>query len=182
MCCSAFFFPRLDPVFDGGVRHKDSVVSPEVPGGGAIRQAILDHHPYRQANNAMGIVTSWRRQVRHVGVEILFALGAIVLRVTEVDVVGTTRDQITQIMQHAFHATIAVSAFAAVRTGMLTIVAASLNDLRLRQVLHSRDAFRGIRQVFSGSWHGDALLGKYIGAESLRHMPDFVTGSPVTMR
>src|SRR6266542_5649671 len=97
ICRSAFFPPRLDPVLDGSVGHKDAMVSPEVPTGGTIRQAILDDHAYRQGNDAMRIVTSWRCQVRHVGVEILFALGAIVLRVPEVDIAGTSRDQITHV-------------------------------------------------------------------------------------
>src|SRR6266536_2218963 len=104
------------------------MVSPEVPTGGTIRQAILDDHANRQGNDAMRIVTSWRCQVRHVGVEILFALGAIVLRVPEVDIAGTPRDQITHVMQHAFHATIAVGVLAAVRTGLPTIIAAALDD------------------------------------------------------
>src|SRR5213592_3479358 len=119
----------------------------------------------------MRIVTPWWRQVGHVGVEILVTPRAIVLRVGEVDIVWTTRNQITQVMQHALHATIAVGVLAAVRTGTLAIVTAPLDDLRLRQVLNPLDAFRGIRAVFTGSWHGDALLGKYLGAGSLRHMP-----------
>jgi hypothetical protein len=139
------------------------VVSPEVPGSGAIWQAILDNDPYRQGNNAVCIVTSWRREVRHVSVEILLALGAIMLRVSEMDIVRTTGHQITQIMQHALHATIAVSALAAMRTGMLAIVAAALDDFRLRQILYSGDAFRGIRQIFSGSWHGVPSLASTLG-------------------
>src|SRR3990172_1481201 len=62
-CCSAFFPPGLHPVLDGGVRDKHAVVSPQVPTGGAVRQAVLHHQPHCQRDDAMGVVTPGQRQV-----------------------------------------------------------------------------------------------------------------------
>jgi hypothetical protein len=40
---STFFFPScLDPVLDSGIRDEDAVVTPEVPTGIAVGQAIFD--------------------------------------------------------------------------------------------------------------------------------------------
>lgn len=86
-----------------------------------------------------------------------FALRTFVDGVTQVDVPWTARDEIPHVVQHTLPSAIPIGAVPAVRTGPPGKVAAAGDDLRLRQVLHPRDALGGIRQILSGSRHGNAL-------------------------
>ena len=58
MRACAFFPPSLDPVLDRGKRDKDAVVSPQVPTRGPVGQTVFDHKPYRQINDAVGVLTA----------------------------------------------------------------------------------------------------------------------------
>ena len=86
-----------------------------------------------------------------------FALRTFVDGVTQVDVPRTARHEIPHVVQHTLPSAIPIRAVPAVWTGPLAKVAAAGDDLRLRQVLHPHDAFGGIRQILSGSRHGNAL-------------------------
>jgi hypothetical protein len=55
----------------------------------------------------------------------------------------------------------------ALRTWLPSEIAAVFDDLRFGQILRASDAFRGIWQVLSGSWHGTALLGNAWKAHKL---------------
>jgi hypothetical protein len=55
----------------------------------------------------------------------------------------------------------------ALRTWLPSEIATAFDDLRFGQILWASDAFRGIRQVFSRSWHGTALLGNAWKAHKL---------------
>ena len=55
--------------------------SPEGPTGGAIRQAILNDQADGGVDDASGVVAAGVGEVGHVGVEVLAALGAVVLQV-----------------------------------------------------------------------------------------------------
>ncbi len=81
----AFFSRGLDPVLDGGRRDEDAVIAPEMPGGGAIGQAVFDHQSDGQGDDAASVVTARRGQVGHVGTEEDFAGGAIMLGVNYVE-------------------------------------------------------------------------------------------------
>jgi len=61
MRACAFFPPSLHPILDRGKGDKHPVVTPQVPAGGPVGQAIFDHQPYRQINHAVGVLTAgWR--------------------------------------------------------------------------------------------------------------------------
>ena len=75
------------------------MVAPQVPTGRLIRQAVLDYEPNGNRNNAMGVVGFGQGIVGCVGVEELFAPGALMLRVDQMDVVRPTGYQIAEIVQ-----------------------------------------------------------------------------------
>src|SRR5581483_3345016 len=78
--CLRLFFPRrLDPVLDGCKRNEDAMITPQVPGGRAVRQAILHHAPHGGCDDAVGVMTVWHGQIQHVGVKIMVAVPAVVL-------------------------------------------------------------------------------------------------------
>jgi hypothetical protein len=64
---------------DGGEGDKDSMITPQVPTGGLIRQAILHDQTHGQGNDAVGVVGFGQRVFGRVGVEESVALGAAVL-------------------------------------------------------------------------------------------------------
>ena len=64
----AFFSPRLDPGLDRSTGDKDAVVAPQVPTRRAVGPAVLDHHPHRQIDHALGVLTARWRQISEGGV------------------------------------------------------------------------------------------------------------------
>ena len=149
----AFFPPRLDPVLDGRKGYEDSMVSPQVPTCRAIGQAVLDHEPHRQIDDAVGIVTARWCQIREVGVEVLATLRTGVLRIGNEQVAGTPGVEVAEIMQRALLALIAIGLVPTTRTGVLYGVATAVKNLWLGEILRACNAFRGIGPIDAGSWH-----------------------------
>src|SRR5690349_17495383 len=110
---TAFFSPSLDPVLEGGIRHKHPVITPQMPTGRFIGEAVLDHEAYRQVDAPMRVLALGRRQGRGLGVAILAALAAVMLRVRQCDLPRTPRDEIPDIVQHAGEDPIAIAALPA---------------------------------------------------------------------
>jgi hypothetical protein len=137
------------------------MVSPEMPTGGAVGQAVLHDQAHRQADNAVGVVGLRSCQVGHIGVEKLATLAAVVLRVGEVNIAGSSGNEISQLMERAL-VRAASATLAATRTGSALVDATASHDLGLGQIFHPRDAFRSIRYVLTWSRH------EYV----LRSMPE----------
>ena len=74
---------------------------------------------------------------------------------------------VSHVMQHPRRAAMPTGTMFAVRTRLTSEIAAAFDDLRFGQILRVSDAFRGIWQVLSGSWHGTALLGNAWQAQKL---------------
>src|ERR671933_1210611 len=95
----AVFPPSLAPVLDGGKGDKDAVVAPEVPAGGTVGHAVLDHQPHRQIDHAVRVVTGRWRQIREVGAKVLATLGAVMLRIGDHEITRTPQVEIAQVVQ-----------------------------------------------------------------------------------
>src|SRR3989337_2056710 len=93
-CCSAFCPPTFDPVLNGGKRDKHAVISPQVPTGRPVRQAVFDHQPHRPRDDTVGVMALGRSQVQQVRTEVTLTLATVMLRVGEMDVARSLRDQI----------------------------------------------------------------------------------------
>lgn len=87
--------------------------------------------------------------------------------VGEMDIVRATRDQVSHVMQHSLRTAMPIGTMPAVLAWLPSEIAATLDDLGLGQILGPHDAFGGIRQVLSRSWHGTALLGTALQARNL---------------
>jgi hypothetical protein len=108
------------------------MIAPQVPTGRLIRQAVLDHEANRNGDDAMGIVGFGQSVVGGVRVEELLALGALMLRVDEVNVVRPTRHQVAEVVQNARGCPVAKTRFSTAWTGTLPKVAAASDDLGFR--------------------------------------------------
>jgi hypothetical protein len=93
-------------------------------------------------------------QLGGVGVEVLAAAAAVVLRAEQDDVAGPAGEGITQVVESAANDPIAVGAVTAPRAGAAAVVAAADTDLGLGQVLGPVDAEGRVGAIFAGSWHG----------------------------
>jgi hypothetical protein len=114
----------------------------------------------------MRVVSLGRGVLGHVGVEVLSAVSAMMLRVDEVNVAWATDNQVSQVMQDTGEDAVASTAFVASRTATMRVVAASSNDPCFGQILRAGDPLGAVRQVFSGTSHGKGLLGHVFLAEN----------------
>jgi esterase/lipase superfamily enzyme len=138
------------------------MIAPQVPTGGLIGQAILDDESHGQRNDAMGVVSSRQGVVGHVRVKVFATARATMLRVDEVNVARTPRNQVAHVVKDTSACSAAETGFVTTRTGAMREVASAMNDLGFGQIFGSRDAFRGIRQILSRARHGNALLGQLV--------------------
>jgi hypothetical protein len=132
------------------------VLTPEGPAGRAIGQAVLDNQADGGVDDAAGVVAAGFGQVGHVGVEILAALGAVVLRVDQDDVAWSSGEGIAQVVEGATCQAVAVGAMAASRAGPLAVIATLAGDLGLGEVVNACSALGGVGAVFAGCRHGVA--------------------------
>jgi hypothetical protein len=116
-------------------------------------------------------MSSWQGQVRHIGVKVFVALGAMMDRIRKVDVVRTTGSQIPPIVQHPSCPTIPIGTVPTGWARLSSEVSAALDDLGFGQILDTGDAFGGIGQILTWSRHGKALRGSRFQAGNLAQIP-----------
>jgi hypothetical protein len=108
--------------------------------------------------------------VGHVCVEVLTAMRATMLGVYDVDVARATGNEVPHIMKDSFASTVAETGLATNGTRPMREVATALNDLSFGQIFGSRDAFRDVGQILSGTRHRKALLGQLVWPRNLQHL------------
>ena len=152
------FSPGLHPVLNRGMRDEDAMVTPQMPTGGLIGQAVLHHQAHGQRHHPVGIVGLGPGQVRHVGVEVLTAVGAMMLRIAEMDLTWPPRDPVPQVAQQTGDHSVSGATLAATGTRSTFEIPAPFNDLRLGKILGVGDPFGGVGQILSRTRHGKSLL------------------------
>src|SRR3989304_8520 len=95
-----------------------------------------------------------RSQVGHVRIEVVFATATIMLRVRKLNVTGSFRGQIPQIMEGSLSGAISITTATALRAGSSQIIPTALDHFGFRQVFNTCDPLNTIRDVFSRSRHG----------------------------
>src|SRR5262249_60902805 len=95
----AFFSPSLHPILDRGKGDKHPVVTPQVPAGGPVGQAVFDHQPYRQIHHAVRVLSAGWRQIREVRVKVLATLRTVMLRIRDDKIPRTPEVEIAQVVQ-----------------------------------------------------------------------------------
>jgi hypothetical protein len=98
MRACAFFSPSLDPVLDRGKGDKHPVVTPQVPAGGTVGQAILDHEPHGEVHHAVGVLTARWCQIGEVGTKVLATLRTVMLGIRDEQITRTPHVEIAQIV------------------------------------------------------------------------------------
>ena len=113
----ARFFPPggLDPVLDGGEGDEDPVVTPQVPGGRLVGQAVLGDQSDGQVLDAARVVALGQGQVGQIGREEEVAVAAVVPGEGDDQVDGASGAAVAQVVQGALCAGVACGAAAAAR-------------------------------------------------------------------
>src|SRR6266511_6136642 len=115
MRSSPFFSRRFDPVLNCRKRDEDSMISPEVPGRWPIGETVLDDQTHGSRDDTVGIAAPRQGEIRHVGVEVLLATRAEMLREPDVEIHWSFRSRVAHVVEDSFHPSVAVSAVVADR-------------------------------------------------------------------
>jgi hypothetical protein len=107
------------------------MVTPQRPFGGAIGQAVLDDQPNGRLDDPASVMAAGGGEVRTVGVEVLVAGAAVVLRAEQDNVTRPAGVGVAQVVQGAACDAIAIGALTAPRAGAAAVVAAANADLGL---------------------------------------------------
>jgi len=105
----------------------------------------------------MSVAGPGQGEVRHVGVEVLLAARAIVLREPDEKIDRSFRPGVSQIVEDPLHPPVTVSAVVADGAGPPLEVSAPADRLRFRKVLNAGDPLRSVRSVLPGSSHFPSL-------------------------
>src|SRR5437870_499877 len=163
MRACAFFSPRLDPVLNRGKRHKDAVVSPEVPTRWSVGQAVLDHQPHGQVDHTVGVLTSGWCQIGEVRVKVLATLCTGVLRIGDHQITRTPHVEIPEVVQPPLELFISGSLVRAPWTGLPLVGATGRDDLWRWQVGNRGHPFGGIGSIRPRTEHGCVLPARMLG-------------------
>ena len=83
---------------DGGEGNEDAAVTPEVPAGLSVWQAVLNDHTHGQLDDAFGISCFRLGDIVVFGIEYRAALLAAMLRIGDADVAGPVKRMASEIM------------------------------------------------------------------------------------
>src|SRR4029450_9074997 len=158
MRACAFFPPSLDPVLDRGKGHEHAVVTPQVPTGRAVGQAVLDHDADRQIDHPVGILTARRGQTREVGAKVLATLRTVMLGIGHQQIPRTPHVEIPQIMQRPMSLLVPIGRVTTTGARLPGVGAAVGDDLGLGQVCGCCDPGAGVGSVLPWTAHRVALL------------------------
>src|SRR5712692_8664092 len=170
----AFFSPRLYPVLDRGKGHEDAVVSPQVPAGWPVGQAVFDHQAHRHLDHTMRIMAAWQGQIGQIDVEVLMTFRTVVVRVRDQEVNRTTRVQIPKVVQRTLPVFVAIRPMATFGAGLSLVVIAEQHDRGRREVLDVGDTFGGIWHILAWSKHPLLSWAEGLGPVVEKSTPCFV--------
>src|SRR5215468_8811511 len=163
MRACAFFSPSLHPILDRGKGDKHPVVTPQVPAGRPVGQAIFDHQPYRQIHHAVGVLTAGWRQVREVGAKVLATLRTVMLGIGHQQVTRTPHVEIPHIMERPMRLLVPIGRVTTTRARLPEVVATVGDDLGLGQVCGCGDPSAWVGAVLTWTEPCVALLAQRFG-------------------
>ena len=141
------------------------MVAPEVPTRWTVGQTVLDHQPHCQIDHTMGVVTARWGQIRHVGIEVLATLGAVMLRIGDHEITRTPQIEIAQIVQRPMGLLVSVGHVTTSRTRVPYGVATIGNNLWLGQVGNRGHPFAGIGSIRPWTEHSCVLRARMLGPQ-----------------
>src|SRR5262249_7633642 len=152
---SIFFFPGgLDPVLDGGPRDEDPVVAPQVPLRCLVGQPVLGHEPDGQVLDLACVQALGPAQIGQVGREEEVTVEAVMPGEGDNESDWAAGPWVTEVVQGARSDGVASSTGTTAWAAAGLVVAASLFDSRLGEILAMGDPLGCIGDIFAGCVHG----------------------------
>jgi hypothetical protein len=151
---STFFFPsRFDPVLDGGIGDKDTVIAPQVPTGNLVGQTVFGDETDGPLLDPASIVAIGQSQVGNVTGETAATVEAAMARESDNQVNGVVGPSITEVMEGAASDSIAAGAVATARAGSRRPVATTPLKTWFGEVFDTGDALSNIWDIFAWTSH-----------------------------
>ena len=142
------------------------MVAPQVPGDGAVGQALCDHQPHGQGDDALGVRPAGRGEVGEVGADVATAAAAVVPGVGDAQPPGPVAQKAAKVVQGTLAAGVAVTRTAAAWTRPAAIVTRALAEEGRGEILDPCDSLGALRDVLSGSGsHGGTPLSAWKGSD-----------------
>jgi hypothetical protein len=136
------------------------MVSPKMPGSCSVRETVLDDQAHGCRDHTVGVAAPREGEVRQVGVEVLLAARAKMLREPDVEIHRSFRSGVAHVVEDSIHPSVSVRAVVAVRAEPVFVVTAAFDDLRVGKVRNARDPLCSIRSVLPGCGHLSSLQAK----------------------
>jgi hypothetical protein len=156
MRCSFFPPGGLDPVLDGGVGDEDAVITPQVPAGSLVGQAIFSDETDGPLLDTACVSAVGQSQVGGIDGEAAATAEAAMTREGDNQVNRTVGPSITEVVEETRAHGVATGAVATVRAGSRRPVAAAPLDPRFGQIFDTRDALADVGDILA--WTSHCLL------------------------
>jgi hypothetical protein len=144
---------RLDPVLDGGVGDEDAVVTPQVPTGGLVGQAIFSDQADGPLLDALSVAAIRQSQIGKITGEARAAAEAAMPREGNDQIDGAIGPSIPEVVEGPGAHGVAAGTLATARARSPRAVAAAPLQAWLGQVFDPADAFGDIRNIVPWSSH-----------------------------
>jgi hypothetical protein len=148
------FFPSsLDPVLDGGIGDEDAMITPEVPTGRSVGQAIFGNQTDGPLLDAAGVQAVGQSQVGNIDGKATATAEAAMAGERDNQIDGPLGPGIAEVMQGAEAHGITTGTVGTARTGSCRPAAAMPLDAWPGQVFDTSDALGDIRNILPWTSH-----------------------------
>jgi hypothetical protein len=134
------------------------MVSPEVPRGSPVRQAVFDHEAHRQGQDALGAVAARRGPVGHRDTDVKVARGTVVPGVRHLEDLRAIARRTAEVMHRSTSDGVPVARSLAPGAAAAAIVTRPLGLRRRGEVFDAGDPFDTAGEVLSRSVPHGRLL------------------------
>ena len=134
------------------------MISPEMPTGNAVRQAVIDNESDSKFDDRVRVIGLEGSDGGGIDVEASFALATIVPRVSQNDFDRSTAIGIAEMSECSLIDVVSFGGAFAEGTGTFLADTGAVLDLRCWQIVGTDNFFGGVGQIFSGTRHGRILL------------------------
>jgi hypothetical protein len=153
MCVRLFFPSGLDPILNGGIGDENAVVTPQVPAGGLVGQAVFDDKADGPLLDAARIPAVRQSQVGDITGETTATVEATMAGVSDDQIDGAIGPRIAEVMEGTASHGVATSAVTTARAGSRRPVATAPLDAGLGQVFRPSDALGDIGNILPWTDH-----------------------------
>ena len=134
------------------------MITPEMPTGRAVRQAVVDDESDGKLNDSIRVIGFRWSNGGHIDVEMFFAFTTVVGGVPQQELNRSARVEIAEVTKFSLSDDVLSGWSRAKGTGRFFADAGAMLDFGFGQVFGTGKFFGGVGQIFSGTGHSKILL------------------------